>query len=133
MIFESCCANPNKPSNFPIIGAFDYEATFPSVIHCWIWLVLKHRKLPAHYIMLFQGIYTGASAVYNHGGVKYTILKFLSGVLQGCPASAFLFNNSLDPFLVKTHSIIREKTGGLSVLVLMILESVLLGLNTCNS
>jgi len=33
-------------------------------------------------------------------GYTYEIINFLSGVLQGCPGSAFLFNNALDPFLV---------------------------------
>jgi len=37
----------------------------------------------------------------------------LSGVLQGCPGSAFLFNNALDPFLCKIQSVLREKNRGI--------------------
>ena len=44
MIFMSACSNPHNPSNIPILGAFDFEAAFPSVIHCWTWLVLKHEN-----------------------------------------------------------------------------------------
>ena len=51
MVFESMCSNMN-PSNIPILGAYDFEAAFPSVIHEWIWLVLKFRKLPENYILL---------------------------------------------------------------------------------
>ena len=96
-----------SPSNIPILAAYDYEAAFPSVIHAWIWLVLFYRKLPADFIKLFQGIYHGASATFSHGNVKYTLINFFSGVLQGCPGSAFLFNNALDPFLNLMHNSLR--------------------------
>ena len=113
MVFESEC-NSSNPSNIPIIGAFDFEAAFPSVIHGWIWLVLKHRKLPEHFIKLFQGIYHAASAMITFGLSKIKIIDFLSGVLQGCPGSAFLFNNALDPFLWKIHCVIREANKGIA-------------------
>jgi len=113
MVYESECENSN-PSNIPILGAFDYEAAFPSVIHGWIWLVLKHRRLPKDYINLFKGIYHKARATFCHGKSKFTLIDFLSGVLQGCPGSAFLFNNSLDPFLNMIHTKLREANRGIS-------------------
>ena len=36
-----------------------------------------------------------------------------SGVLQGCPASAFLFNNAIDPFLTNFDNILREHNAGI--------------------
>ena len=113
MIFQSLCSAPSNPSNIPILGAFDFETAFPSVIHAWIWLVLTVRKLPPDYIRLFKGIYHNASAVFHHGSQKITIIKFLSGVLQGCPGSAFLFNNALDPFLILFHATLREGNRGI--------------------
>ena len=113
MVFEAICGFPLDPSNLPLLCAFDFEAAFPSVIHCWIWLVLKIRRLPDHYIYLFQGIYSKASATFHHEGKSYTIIEFLSGVLQGCPGSAFLFNNALDPILCMIHSILRERNRGI--------------------
>ena len=94
--------------------AYDFETAFPSVIHAWIWLVLKFRKLPLHYIILFQGIYHNANATFSHNGQTYTIINFLAGVLQGCPGSAFLFNNSLDPFLNLLNNTLREANRGIS-------------------
>ena len=44
---------PN-PSNIPISGAFDFKAAFPSVIHLWIWVVLRHRKMPGHFYQFVQ-------------------------------------------------------------------------------
>jgi len=112
MVYESECDN-NNPSNIPILGAFDYEAAFPSVIHGWIWLVLRYRKLPNDYINLFKGIYHKASATFSHGQLKFTLIAFLSGVLQGCPGSAFLFNNGLDPFLYLMYNKLREANRGI--------------------
>ena len=71
--------------------------------------VLEHRKLPQHYMNLYMAIYRDAHAIITHKGNRIIILNFLSGVLQGCPGSAFLFNNSLDPFLYLLHRILREK------------------------
>ena len=111
MVFESMCSNMN-PSNIPILGAYDFEAAFPSVIHDWIWLVLKFRKLPENYILLYKGIYHQATAKFMHAGHKHTLINFLSGVLQGLPWSAFLFDNALDPFLNIMHNTLREHNKG---------------------
>ena len=106
------CPNSN-PKNIPIAGAFDFEAAFPSVIHAWIWTVLHHRKMPLHFIRLFQSISKNARAIYTHKGKNHTLIIFLSGVLQGCPASAFLFNNALDPFLTNFDNILRAYDAGI--------------------
>ena len=44
---------------------------------------------------------------------NHTMINFLSGVLQGCPASAFLFNNALDPFLTNFDKILRANDAGI--------------------
>ncbi len=55
------------------------------------------QMLISTFLKMFD-IYTNAQAVLTHNGVKYIVIQFWSGVLQGCPGSAFLFNNALDPF-----------------------------------
>ena len=86
-MMHSVCTNSDL-KNIPIAGAFDFEAAFPSVIHAWIWMVLHHRKMPLRFIRLFQSTYKNARAIYTHKGKSHTLINFLSGVLQGCPASA---------------------------------------------
>jgi len=98
----------------PILGAFDFSAAFPSVIHGWIWAVLKHRKIPQHFLNLFKALYHMAAASFSHLGVTYIIIQFLSGVLQGCPGSAFLFNNALDPFLYFMERELSLRKAGIS-------------------
>ena len=99
--------------DLPIAGAFDFEPAFPSVIHEWIWLVLQHRKMLPDYIRVFQSLYKNATASFEHNGVSHVFIHFLSGVLQGCPASAFLFNNAIDPFLASFDNILRNKHAGI--------------------
>ena len=41
------------------------------------------------------------------------IIRFLNGVLQGCPASAMLFNLALDPFLVAFERILEYGRKGI--------------------
>ena len=50
---------------------------------------------------------------FVRNGVTYMFVNFLSGVLQGCPASAFLFNNALDPFPLEFHNALRSKNAGI--------------------
>ena len=52
MLFDDL--DSTSPEAFPIAGAYDFEAAFPSVIHEWIGLVLHHRKMPADYISVFK-------------------------------------------------------------------------------
>ncbi len=103
----------SNPNNIPIAGAFDFEAAFPSVIHDWIWLVLHHRKMPPDYIRVFQSLYKHAIATFEHNGDIHVLIRLLSGVLQGCPASAFLFNNAIDPFLASFDKALRSRHAGI--------------------
>ena len=108
-----CSDNKLNISNIPISLASDFETAFPSIIHDWIWAVLRHRCLPLHFLNLFMGLYHKATAMYTHKGIIYTLICFLSGVLQGCPGSAFLFNNALDPFLHVMHKVLRSHNAGI--------------------
>ena len=101
------------PDLIPTLPLFDFESAFPSVIHEWIFLVLEHRGLPQHFLRLFRAIYINARAVRIHEGRIITLILFLSGVLQGCPGSAFLFNNSLDPFLFLIDKFLKNKKAGI--------------------
>ena len=71
-------------------------------------LYLCIRSL-AHY----KALYENARAIFNHDGNEYVVLSFLSGVLQGCPASGMLFNSALDPFLLAFCTVLGNGTKGI--------------------
>jgi len=99
----------NLVKNIPAIAPFDFAAAFPSIIQAWVWLVMDFRRLPQSFITVLKALYTDACAVFMWGNIKYIIITYLSGVLQGCPASGWLFNSALDPFL---HAFSKVLSGG---------------------
>ena len=105
--------NHNLVKDIPVIAPFDFSAAFPSIIQAWVWLVLQHRKLPASFLTLFKALYENARAIFNHDGNEYVVLSFLSGVLQGRPASGMLFNSALDPFLLAFCTVLGNGTKGI--------------------
>ena len=91
----------NLPSQVhSILAFFDFAAAFPSVMHQWIFLVLKNRKFPDGFINFIETLYVMNCALGSSGCHTVFLYWYFSGVLQGCPASAFVFDVSLDPFLV---------------------------------
>jgi len=102
----------NLVNNLPVIAPFDFIAAFPSVIQTWVWLVMEHRKLPTSFLTLLKALYKEANAVFVHNNITYIIIKFLSGVLQGCPASGWLFNSALDPFLFSFARVLDQGRKG---------------------
>jgi len=107
--------NPSHPriARLPaILAFFDFAAAFPSVFHQWIFLVLEYRGFPSGFIDFIRSLYF-LNAVYYCSGDSNTFLYWIaSGVLQGCPASAFLFDCALDPFLEAFSEVIGQDPSG---------------------
>ncbi len=97
----------------PILALFDFAAAFPSIIHGWIFCCLRHRGFPPGFICFIEAIYHKAHACAFVGGHTKILFYFLAGVLQGCPASAFLFNLAVDPFLNFLQISLAVRSGGI--------------------
>ena len=69
--------------------------------------------MPLHFIRLFQSVCKNAGAIYTHNGKSRTLLMFFFGVLEGCPASASVFNNAIDPFLANFDNTLRAHNAGI--------------------
>jgi len=87
-------------------------AAFPSVFHDWIFLVLEARQFPIGFIDFIKSLYAFNFSIYRQGGVERFLFWIWSGVLQGCPASSFLFDAILDPFLEAFHEAIGHGSTG---------------------
>jgi len=85
---------------------FDFATAFPSIVHEWIFLVLEARGLPKGLIDFFQCVYFLNCALTSIGNSDTFLLWYFSGVLQGCPGSAFIFNVILDPLLAAFAQVI---------------------------
>ena len=62
---------------------------------------------------LLKALYTNAQAIFRQGDNTYIIIRYLSGVLQGCPASGWLFNSAIDPFLHAFSSALKPNGIGM--------------------
>ena len=83
-------------------------AAFPSVFHRWIFLVLEYRRFPIGFQDFIRSLYFCNAAYFSDGGSLIFLFWMFSGVLQGCPASAFLFDCILDPFLEAFSEVIYQ-------------------------
>ena len=63
---------------------------------------------------LLKGLYHHACAQVCHNDSWIVIINFLSGVLQGCPGSAFFFNSALDLFLLSTDRALSTAHTGIA-------------------
>lgn len=96
---------------FSILALFDFLAAFPSMLHHWIFSVLDHRGFPQYFINFVRSLYFCNAAYASVSGGLQFLYWIFSGVLQGCPASAFLFDCALDPFLEAFGEIFDKNTG----------------------
>ena len=95
-----------------VLAFWDFAAAFPSVMHQWINLVFKFRKIPEGFLNFIDSLDFMNSAHGNSAGEVVFLYWYLSGVLQGCPASAFIFDVSLDPFLAAFDAQIAQTGRG---------------------
>ena len=96
-----------------ILAFFDFMAAFPSMLHDCIFLVMKVRQFPVGAMDFFRGVYSFNSALGNADGELVFLFWYLSGVLQGCPGSAFTFDLALDLFLIAFEKVISKKGRGI--------------------
>ena len=101
------------PSPMPSICLFtDFGAAFPSIIHKWLFIVLKHSNLPDGLMHFLEGIYDSVRAVGRAGADVVTLFLIMSGVIQGYSLASFCIVTAFDPFLnMFDRVIIKEKLG----------------------
>ena len=98
VMFQGPWEIPNL-DNFPLVALFDFCNAFPTMLHQWLFLVLKGLRLPPKYRWLihwlYQRIITYASGV-GDGSLLFAILR---GVKTGCPLSSILFLLGVNPIV----------------------------------
>ncbi len=82
----------------PILALFDYAAAFLSAAREWIHIVLEAKGIPLGFRNFVKALCANAAAYMQINGSLRFCFWFDAGVLQGCPASAFIFNAIVDPF-----------------------------------
>ena len=97
-------STPHDPSLFTF---FDFAAAFPSLSHQWIASCMIAVGLPSGAIDLILNMYCLNLALASAGTDLTPLFFILSGVLQGCPLSGFLYALGSDPFLVWVRKVVE--------------------------
>ena len=97
----------------PIMIFTDFGAAFPSLIHDWLFIVLKASGIPIGMFNLIKGMHSFAIAVGRVRSDVMNLFLILSGVIQGNPIASLCFVTAFDPFLNFFASAIIQKAKGI--------------------
>eukprot|EP00972_Heterocapsa_arctica_P089003 13125624-Heterocapsa_arctica.AAC.1 len=78
---------------------FDFAVAFPSLAHRWFFAVLMAMGVPDFVVSFVRALYTDCRSRMVFGGMEVGILRILSGIKQGCPASGSAFTLPVDPLI----------------------------------
>lgn len=87
------------PGELPRLAFFDVSTAFASVIHSWIFLLLRRAGWPVGLVNLIEGTYHNCHACVSLGGASAFMCEVRSGVLQGCPLSGSIPALAVEPLL----------------------------------
>ena len=92
----------------------DFTKAFDSLDQGYVLRLLAHIGLSAFYLNIYRGLLSNVSAqlVGDFPNTKEYIIRILSGVKQGDPASPLIFCIALDPLLERLSELQMNKIGG---------------------
>ena len=83
--------------NIPCTPLYDFCNAFPTLLHAWLFLVLKIYGLPTHLWWAINWLYTNVTAYSSGTGSGEFLFDVNGGVKTGCPLSSLLFLLGLNP------------------------------------
>ena len=89
---QSIISDAKRNQKDCFIAWLDLRNAFGSVPHDAIYLTLAHMGFPTSFIQLIQNAYQNSSTTIRTSSGETPAIPILSGVKQGCPISAILFN-----------------------------------------
>jgi hypothetical protein len=101
------------PNQHPILAFTDFGAAFPSLIHRWLFTVMKFSCLPTGLNNFIAGIHFFVIGVGKANSQVMALFVILSGVVQGCPLASLCFVVAFDPFLNLFDRLIVKKGLGI--------------------
>ena len=86
----------------PLLAFWDFGSAFPSLIHEWLFIILRVIGFPTGAYNIISALYAEVVAIGRiAGSFSRVLFRILSGIIQGCPLAGTCFALSMDPFLVK--------------------------------
>ena len=85
---------------FPLLAFRDFGSASPSLIHEWLFDVLRAIRFPDGAFDIIAALYFQITAFGRiAGSSSRALFMILSGIIQGCPLAGTCFALAMDPFL----------------------------------
>jgi hypothetical protein len=99
---------------FPVLALYDFGSAFPSLIHEWLFIVLRAIGFPDGAYNIISALYSQVLALGRIAGSPSIVLfRILSGIIQGCPLAGTCFVLAMDPFLAKFKLEVEDQNLGI--------------------
>ena len=85
--------------NIPCSALYDFYNAFPTLLHQWLFLVLKVLQVPQSFQLVIWWMYQQVTAFSSGVGDGTLLFSILGGVKTGCPASSILFLLGINPIV----------------------------------
>ena len=85
--------------DLPGTALYDFCNAFPTLLHEWLFYVLKAIRCPKSYRNVIQAMYTRIMAFSSGIGECAFLFFVLGGVKTGCPLSSMLFLLGVNPII----------------------------------
>lgn len=86
-------------ADLPAAMLYDFSNAFPTLLHEWLWLVLKVLQIPKNIVKVIERLYSKIFAYSSGCGDGSFLFEILGGVKTGCPLSSILFLLGVNPFI----------------------------------
>ena len=86
-------------ADLPAAMLYDFSNAFPTLLHEWLWLVLKVLQIPKNIVKVIERLYSKIFAYPSGCGDGSFLFEILGGVKTGCPLSSILFLLGVNPFI----------------------------------
>ena len=86
-------------SNIPCTALYDFCNAFPTMLHEWLFLVLRALEVPESFRWVVWWLYTSITAFSSGAGDGSFLFNALAGVKTGCPLSSIAFLLGINPIV----------------------------------
>ena len=85
--------------DLPATALYDFCNAFPTLLHEWLFLLLKVLQLPEQYWWIIWWFYQNVTAYSSGTGDGSFLFRVQAGVKTGCPLSSLLFLLGVNPVI----------------------------------
>ncbi len=107
--YRKCSCVLCNIDQLPCTPLYDFCNAFPTLIHAWMFMVLRCLRLPKSFMNAIRSMYKNISAGSPGIGTESFLFILLGGAKTGCPLSSAFFLLSIHP-LCSPYGLVNLKS-----------------------